>query len=187
MTKQEIRSDMLNRRLHFKPSDRRQLDKKIKKHLVRLIQTRACNQAFIYYPIQAEPDLLDLPSHLSKRRITWALPVMLPGRQLGFSRWTGRQQLVEGPAGIKQIIPSQRDYLEPTRQTLFVFSGLAATISGYRLGYGGGYVDRYLAAYPFIQSVLVVYQQFVIDSIPIQTHDQTFNFICTELGVKLKS
>lgn len=59
------------------------------------------------------------------------------------------------------------------------------TAGGYRLGYGGGYFDRYLAAQPHITAVGVALSGARIDEADMapQPHDRPLSLIVTERGV----
>jgi 5,10-methenyltetrahydrofolate synthetase len=59
------------------------------------------------------------------------------------------------------------------------------TASGYRLGYGGGYFDRWLAAHPGVTAIGVAWAEAEIDeaSLQPQPHDLTLTLIVTERGV----
>lgn len=59
------------------------------------------------------------------------------------------------------------------------------TASGWRLGYGGGYFDRWMAAHPHVTVVGVAWSVGEIDAadwLP-QPHDRTLNCVVTERGV----
>lgn len=60
-----------------------------------------------------------------------------------------------------------------------VVPGLSFSPDGYRLGRGGGYYDRYLAAHPGIFSVGLCYEAFLMP-IPVDSHDQRVDAIVTE-------
>ncbi len=59
------------------------------------------------------------------------------------------------------------------------------TASGWRLGYGGGYFDRYLAAHPGVTAVGVAWSGALIEESDwsVQPHDQALAVIVTERGV----
>lgn len=59
--------------------------------------------------------------------------------------------------------------------------GACFSKNGYRIGYGGGYYDSFLADYGI--SALKVgfcYNRFIFDSIPTESHDIPVDFIITE-------
>ena len=49
--------------------------------------------------------------------------------------------------------------------------GLAFDRSGGRLGYGGGYYDRFLARHPAARRIALGYDFQVIDEVPMEAHD----------------
>jgi 5-formyltetrahydrofolate cyclo-ligase len=58
------------------------------------------------------------------------------------------------------------------------------TAQGWRLGYGGGYFDRYLAQHPGITAIGVAWQQGLLadDVLVAQAHDQALMAVITEKG-----
>lgn len=54
---------------------------------------------------------------------------------------------------------------------LVITPGVAFTKEGNRLGYGGGYYDRFFAKHPDVYKIGVAFDIQVIDSIPIEEHD----------------
>jgi len=61
---------------------------------------------------------------------------------------------------------------------------LGYTKSGYRLGYGGGYYDRWLAAHPHVTAIGVAWSACEIDEATLApaSHDHPLMLIVTELG-----
>ena len=59
------------------------------------------------------------------------------------------------------------------------------TVSGHRLGYGGGYFDRWLAAHPQVTSIGVAWAATEISDAEFaaQAHDQLLSLVVTENGV----
>ena len=67
-----------------------------------------------------------------------------------------------------------------TERTVCIVPGLAFTENGARLGYGGGFYDRFLAHYPHITTVALAYETMITDSLPVQEHDAAVKLIVTE-------
>jgi 5-formyltetrahydrofolate cyclo-ligase len=65
---------------------------------------------------------------------------------------------------------------------LALVPGLAYDRLGWRLGYGGGYYDRFLFRFNGI-SVGVAYQALVLESIPHYAHDVAVGWLVSEIGL----
>jgi len=50
---------------------------------------------------------------------------------------------------------------------------------GFRLGYGGGYFDRFLATYP-VCSIGLTFERQMVDSLPTDAHDIPLDIVVTE-------
>lgn len=64
---------------------------------------------------------------------------------------------------------------------LLIVPGVVFDKQGYRIGFGGGYYDRFLAEYPN-QSLSLVYSGQLIDRIPREDHDLPVDHLITETG-----
>lgn len=68
---------------------------------------------------------------------------------------------------------------DPLQIDLCVIPCLAADVHGYRLGYGGGYYDRYLVRTKGVRMVLCAASRLTA-SVPCDAHDIPCDFIVTE-------
>jgi 5-formyltetrahydrofolate cyclo-ligase len=96
-----------------------------------------------YWPIQSEPDLRRLVASFIEAGAAACLPVVVEkNAPLEFWTWTPDMRMVKGFWNIPQ--PPVRRVVTPTAclVPLVGFDGAC-----YRLGYGGGYFDRTLAAF----------------------------------------
>jgi len=95
-----------------------------------------------YWPLQDEPDLRPLLSQWAEAGITVALPVVARrDAPLLFRPWTPGAPMQPGAYGIPE--PQGGD---PVTPDVVLVPTLGYTGSADRLGYGGGYYDRTLAA-----------------------------------------
>jgi 5-formyltetrahydrofolate cyclo-ligase len=62
-----------------------------------------------------------------------------------------------------------------------VVPALACDMSGFRIGYGKGYYDRFLAGYDGMSAVLCYHDN--IREIPVEAHDRAVSLIVTERGI----
>lgn len=132
-----------------------------------------------YWPIRGEPDLRDLLDRFILRGGRCALPVVEQRNQpLIFRTWARGERLERGfwnipvPVDGVKVVPD-----------IIIAPLVAHDRKGYRLGYGGGYFDRTLAAMTTQRRVVGVgYSMAAIDTIYPQPHDIPMNTIVTELS-----
>jgi len=137
-----------------------------------------------YWPIKGEPDLRPLMSELHKAGVTIALPLVeTRAAPLTFRRWTPDMTMVRGDWSIP-VPPPDAPELTPD----IVLAPLVGwSADAYRLGYGGGYFDRTLAALkprPFV--IGVGFDAARLRTIYPQPHDMPLDLILTEAGNKTK-
>lgn len=108
----------------------------------------------VYWPLHGEPDLHDAYAWLAARGVQLSLPVVLEKHApLAFSAWTPGEPMVKDGMGV--AVPAQLR-LRPAPAALLV-PCLGFNEERYRLGYGGGYYDRTLAATPRPRTVGIAY------------------------------
>ena len=80
------------------------------------------------------------------------------------------KNLRHGPMGIRE--PVDADIVEPKKVSAWIIPGLAFTRGGKRLGYGGGWYDRFLASAPKGAIKIGVAHPFqIVDDLPAEPHD----------------
>lgn len=134
-----------------------------------------------YLPMRTEIDPLPAMAHLAA-----AGPVVVPvvrgaGLPLAFRRWTPGCRLVAGAFGA--MVPETGETLEPDALIvpMVAFDGF-----GHRLGYGGGFYDRTLAALRERRAVLAVgfaYSQQAMAALPVEATDARLDMVVTERGL----
>ena len=133
-----------------------------------------------YWPTKGEPDLTPLfdTAHLL------GIPVYLPrteGDGMRFYLFTEKNALTPDRYGIPSPtgeVPLPQD----TKDMLCILPGLAADKSGHRLGYGGGFYDRFLCTFAG-EMLFPLYHRFLFDALPHEPHDVKIPLIITEKGV----
>ena len=132
-----------------------------------------------YWPMGDEMDPRPLMLALAARGHVLALPVTPPrGQPLSFRAWTPGAALRAGPMGTSE--PFSDDELRP--DTLLV-PLLAFDRAGRRLGYGGGYYDRTLAALPGAKAIGIAYAGQEMAEVPAGPQDFRLPLVATEAGV----
>lgn len=153
-------------------------------HLRRVLAARGVGQGAIlsgYWPIKGEPDLRPILTDLHRAGVTIALPVVeRRAAPLVFRRWTPETRLVRGDWNIP-VPPPEADVLVPD---VALAPCLGWSDDCYRLGWGGGYFDRTLAALrPRPITIGIALSAARLPTIFPQPHDIPLDLILTEAGV----
>lgn len=148
-------------------------------HLDRFLGDVAGKVISAWWPIQSEPDLRFWLATLAGRGATAALPLVTEKHApLRFRAWAPGAKMERGFWNIP--VPADGDWITPdiALAPLVGFDG-----QGYRLGYGGGYFDRTLAAHPGITPIGIGLAAARLETIFPQWHDVAMRAVLTEDGV----
>ncbi|ASK63190.1 5-formyltetrahydrofolate cyclo-ligase [Virgibacillus phasianinus] len=85
---------------------------------------------------------------------------------------------------LKEPNPDNSQAIDKNSIELLLVPGLLFNKHGYRIGFGGGYYDRFLADFPNSTASLVSDGQFEHE-IPVEKYDLPVNYIVTEQGILL--
>jgi 5-formyltetrahydrofolate cyclo-ligase len=130
-----------------------------------------------FWPLPDEIDLRPLWAALHARGHRILLPHTPPrGQPLVFRTWTPTTAM----------LPERFGTLRPdgplATPDLILVPFLAFDAACHRLGYGGGYYDRTLAAHPAIPAIGAGYAALRVDKLPTDPHDIPLTAIFTEHG-----
>jgi len=131
-----------------------------------------------YYPSNHEIDDLDMLNFLRNKNVNISLPIIRENYQMDFFEWTNKDPLKINKYGIAEPISTKKVYPD------IIFVPLVAYDSDMnRLGYGGGFYDRYLEKIEKIKKILKIglgfsYQE--LKKIPINKYDKGLDLIITE-------
>lgn len=136
----------------------------------------------LYWPHRSE---FNAAAALSADPAISKLPLALPFSQrkpvrLHYRAWDGRPPTARDECGI----PASDG--EPVVPDVVLVPCVGFTSAGHRLGYGGGYFDRWLAQHPDATAVGVAWSIGAIDdgaAFTAQAHDRPLTLIVTERGV----
>ena len=149
------------------------------RHLEIWLSSQKICEVFTYIPVRGEVDLRILKQRLPN--VAFALPVT-DDKQMNFFRWYDEDPLKTGRFGIPEPTILRSPML-PNRNTAILIPCLSASLSGVRLGYGGGFFDRYLARYKAL-TIGVLSDAFIEPDLPREPHDRLLDWLVTDSGIK---
>lgn len=178
--RKKTRERLVAERLTLDASTLTGLRHRIDQHIERAFPGLAGARLAFCWPIKNEYDARHLVRRLRGRGAVSALPVVVArGAPLVFRLWQPGTALARGALGIPYPVNSPE--VAPQAVLLPVNGWDDA---GYRLGYGGGYFDRTLAAMDLRALVIGVgYESAHLESIDPQCWDMPLDYLVTERGV----
>ena len=174
------RAAMIERRAAVPESERRRWNERITEHLVAGFEPPAGAVVGFCWPYKGEFDARFAVRHWRERGAIGALPEVVDKKgPLQFSKWWPGAPMRPGVYDIP--VPDGTEVLAPD---FAIVPMNAFDEHGFRLGYGGGYFDRTLAAAERrMIAIGVSYEMLRLPTIHPQAHDIPMDFVVTEAGI----
>jgi len=182
--RKELRRERLQARSALPEEALRQFRQRIDAHLERAFGASVHGTVAFCWPYKNEYDARHLVARWRKRGLVSAMPVIAQANSpLIFRVWQPGLRLERGPLGIPYPVGTRE-----VAPDVVLLPVLAFDAGGYRLGYGGGYFDRTLAA--LARRPLVIglgYECQFIETIHPLEHDIPLDYMVTERGLYRRS
>lgn len=165
---------------------RAESSKAICQKIVTMASFGLCDTILCYAPLGSEVDVMPVAAAALERGKTVGFPVCGEEGEMEFYSVKSLDELCEdGKYGEKvpKALPENR--ITPTASTMILMPGLLFDKNGRRIGYGGGYYDKYIRRYETLfyssMTVGVTYSAFLSDiPIPYSDHDISAALVITE-------
>lgn len=157
--------------------------------LAELPEVRDANVVHVYWPMvdRREIDTRAFIHRLRSEGKEIVLPVVLNFRQnttmlprLGHIRYPGEEGLRVNRWGISE--PAEHQVVPIQQLEAVIVPALGAGRNGHRIGFGHGYYDEFLNGIS-VPAIALVYDQCLIDRVPVEDHDRGVDVIVTEREV----
>ncbi len=175
MNKKELRKNLIGRRRAMDKSYKLNSDEMIYNNLTALPELSAAETVLTYISTEIEVDTIRLINYLLENGKTVAVP-RCEGKNMRFIKICGFDSLIKGAYDIPE--PVGDDEVTDFSGTVCITPALSYNEKGYRLGYGGGYYDRFGKKYNGI-TIGICYEDFV-GEIPSEEHDQPVKILVTD-------
>ena len=134
-----------------------------------------------YYPTNYEIDDLEILNYFLKKGSTISLPKIKKKSQMEFYKWYKNDPLLINKYGIPEPYTTNRVYPDILFVPLVAFDKELN-----RLGYGGGFYDRYIQKISKVKNIVKVGLAFSfqkLKTIPTNKHDKKLDIIITEKNI----
>jgi 5-formyltetrahydrofolate cyclo-ligase len=174
------REELLKARMDLPLAEHRRLSRLVMERLISEFPAIRTQRVGIYWPYKREISLFPLANRIIGEGGSVSLPVVVEKRRpVQFRSWKPGDPLASGAYDI----PFPRDG-PAVRPDVLLVALVGFDEAGYRLGYGGGYYDRTLAAAdPRPLAIGVGFEFMRMNTIEPLEHDVPMDFIVTEAGV----
>ena len=176
MKKSEIRKKLLKaRKLH---NDKNLVIKF--SNIVKILKKEKVNRKIIggYYPYNHEVDPIQILNKLEKLGYQISLPKIKKNNQMDFLYWSTKEPLSINKYGIPEPSSDQIVYPSILLVPLVAFDNHLN-----RIGYGGGYYDRYIKKVKKNKKIILIglaYSFQKVKKIPANKYDMKLDFIVTD-------
>ena len=176
MNKSEIRKKIISKRkknyfrgLAINPDD-----------FLKFLKQKKINKKSIggYYPYNYEIDTLRILKKLEKKDYLISLPRINRNNKMNFYHWSFKDPLTINIYGIPEPLSKKKVYPD-----ILLIPLLAFDKNLNRLGYGGGFYDRYISTAQRQKKIIKIGLGFSfqkINKIPTNHHDKKLDFVITE-------
>ena len=183
--KEDIRRSLLKRRRSLPKEELKRVSCEINTHLINEIQNRDLKKILVYQSIDNEPSIGQTIELAWQEDIEVYIPKVISKEKIIINRLRKNSSYSKNKFGIKESNDS--DTVELNEIDLAVLPLVGIDINGFRLGYGGGYYDRFfnkgseLSRKPFIIGTGYAFQ--ILEVSFAEGHDLKYDSVITEKGV----
>jgi len=131
-----------------------------------------------YYPYNYEIDIMPLIEKFQKLNYSITLPKIGMNSEMNFFQWSTKDPLRINKFGIPEPISNKTKFPDILLVPLLAFDK-----NFNRIGYGGGFYDRYINRLKKIKKIItigVAYSFQKIKKIPVEKYDIKLDFVVTE-------
>lgn len=187
ISKQELRSRYLNYRNQLSINERREKSAEI----WRLLKEEAVYQnagiILVYMDYRSEVMTTGLVEELFEKKEKRVFAPKVEGMDIRFYEVYGMEEFRDGYQGIREPEGEENRLftaqMTAQEECLLLVPGAVFDRERGRMGYGKGFYDRYLAAFPELHSAALAFECQIAKRVPIEAHDMKPDIIVTDKGI----
>ena len=180
--RRRLRRSILAQRDALPPDFRHTASRNILDRLWAFDVLRKAETIFTYVNFRSEPETLPLISRCLQEGKKVAVPVTVPGSHMLACRITDpARELHPGYCAIPEPDPKVSLPIDGDGIDVVLLPGSVFDLRGGRLGYGGGYYDRFLATdAPRALRIGLAFEKQLVEKLPLMQHDVPLHLLVTE-------
>lgn len=183
MNKVDLRDKMIEKLKQLSFSKKQEIERQLYTHLFALEVWQTSDIIAVTISQDIEWDTNPIITQAWKERKTVVIPKCIPKtKELIFYTYKEGEQLQQTYFQLWEPIPEKSALVTNDQIDLIIVPGVVFDKKGYRIGFGGGYYDRYLANYKNA-TVALLHTIQLINQIPTEYYDIPVKQLVTEKGI----
>ena len=178
-TKQESRRRFKQMRADMPSEEKVERDRLIAQSFLALDCYASCKTLLIYYSTAIEVDTHAIINRAFADGKRVAFPVCRENGEMDFYIAESIDELFPDAYGIPAPEAQAPRLVDSFEDTLCVVPALAYDLSGFRLGFGKGYYDRYISR-TGVKTIGLCYECFVVDKLAVDEFDCSADALLTD-------
>ncbi|OJV65982.1 MAG: 5-formyltetrahydrofolate cyclo-ligase [Clostridiales bacterium 38-18] len=186
MNKRQIRTEILDRRNQMRNEQRELAEATILKSLTQLKEFNNAHTIASFVSFRNEIEMRSINASVLGAGKKLVLPLIdMTLKTMTFHAVSELDTLVRNSYGILEPNPTIHEQVGIDAIDLILTPGVAFDQSGYRLGYGGGFYDRFFSELKkATPSIGIAFECQVVVNLPIDAYDQKIHGLLTEAGLR---
>lgn len=181
-TKQEIRNRAKAYRASLTTEEILQNSRAIANRLFDTLDYQNAGNVFCYVHTRTEVRTDEIMRRVWQDEKKLFVPLVM-GKNMVFICIRDESELTIGSFGIREPVYDKCRVLAPDESDIVLVPGLAFDLAAARVGYGGGFYDRYFAANPKGIRIGLAFSGQIVEDAKPEPFDEKMNRIITENGI----
>lgn len=182
--KNKLRIQIKTMRKNIDNNHKKLLDINIFKNILKCEAFNNAETVLVYNSTKIEAGTELIIKHCLENGKKTALPRCMKDRLMKFYYYGDNTILKKSAFGIMEPIEDEKNEVKSFENTVCILPGLAFDKEGYRLGYGGGFYDRFLSVHENIIPIGICYSDNIIDRLVRNEFDRRAAYVITEKSLE---
>jgi 5-formyltetrahydrofolate cyclo-ligase len=178
-----VRKKILALRQKLSPWEVQEKSLKIFRKLIEREDYNKSSNIMLYMPFRGEVDTMPIICHCLENSKKVIIPIaQKESKTLLLSELKApEKELAPGTYGILEPLPQFIRPFPKENLDLILVPAVAFDLKGFRLGYGAGYYDRFLASLPAkVLTIGMAFELQIVEEIPVEATDLPVDYVITE-------
>ncbi|WP_277630277.1 5-formyltetrahydrofolate cyclo-ligase [Atopococcus tabaci] len=183
MNKKELRKDMHEKLADFNPEKRKEIEKQLHEYLFNSKLWKNAQVVGVTISGETEWDTRAIIERGWQDNKIVCVPKTKPQtKEMVFYAIDDFSQTEKGFFNLVEPLPEKAETVNKESIDLLIVPGLLYNKYGYRIGFGGGYYDRFLEDF-HRSTVSLLHSSQLMEDIPLKPHDIPVQYLITEKGL----